>query len=89
MPSAAVEAARDSTCPRICPQQGLGDPVCGSDGVIYPSVCELRKKTCGKGVTVSGEKGACLRSSGSRCDHRCNNDKDPVCGTDGRTYLNK
>lgn len=41
---------RDSTCPRICPALGVGDPVCGTDGVIYPNICELRKKTCGKGT---------------------------------------
>lgn len=41
--------ARDSSCPRICPTQGAGDPVCGTDDIIYPNICELRKKTCGKG----------------------------------------
>ncbi|KMR04987.1 serine protease inhibitor dipetalogastin isoform x3 [Lasius niger] len=49
----------------------------------------MRKKMCGKGVTVVTEKTACLRSSGSKCEHRCPGDQDPVCGTDGRTYLNK
>lgn len=40
-------------------------------------------------MTVATEKIACLRSSGSKCEHRCPGDQDPVCGTDGRTYLNK
>nr|CAI5842728.1 unnamed protein product [Callosobruchus analis] len=43
-------ALRDASCPRICKENAYGDPVCGSDGVIYPNICEMKKKTCGKGL---------------------------------------
>ncbi|EFA06028.2 Agrin-like Protein [Tribolium castaneum] len=85
----ALTALRDSSCPRICTTHGYGDPVCGSDGIIYPNICELRKKTCGKGVKLSPDPNLCKRSSGSKCEHRCGSEKDLVCGTDGRTYLNR
>ncbi|CAG9834585.1 unnamed protein product [Diabrotica balteata] len=45
-----ISAYRDASCPRICKENAYGDPVCGSDGVIYPNICELKKKTCGKDV---------------------------------------
>ncbi|XP_014294342.1 serine protease inhibitor dipetalogastin [Halyomorpha halys] len=82
------QAARDASCPRVCPASAQ-EPVCGTDGFIYPSFCEMRKKTCGKGVQISTKQGLCQRAHGSNCDHRCGNERDPVCGTDGRTYLNR
>lgn len=46
---AETASVRNSSCPRICTPHGFGDPVCGSDGIIYANICELKKKTCGKG----------------------------------------
>ncbi|ODN03318.1 Agrin [Orchesella cincta] len=74
------------SCPRSCSK--VSDPVCASDGVIYANDCEMRRRTCGRGVS-SVNLELCTRISGSRCDHKCNNEFDPVCASDGRTYLNK
>ncbi|XP_035711856.1 agrin isoform X2 [Folsomia candida] len=74
------------SCPRSCSK--VSEPVCASDGVIYANDCEMRRRTCLKGV-ISVSLDLCTRTAGSRCDSKCNSEYDPVCASDGRTYLNK
>ena len=48
MPSQDGKTAR-CQCPSECPNYGDsqgGGPVCGSNGIDYPNMCELRKESC-------------------------------------------
>lgn len=45
-------------CQRVC--SGIYDPVCGSDGVTYGSVCELESMACTLGREIQvARRGPC------------------------------
>jgi len=79
-------------CPVNC--KGVKQkPVCGSDGQLYASICELKKMTCGFPLTryeriteVPLKK--CLEKIKTCSRMSCSRDTKYVCGNDGVTYRN-
>lgn len=72
-------------CPTEC-RQDVDSPVCGSDGNVYRSVCELRRQTCGQYVV--GVAAHHCRTTAS-CNENCGNEKNFVCGSDNKFYANE
>ncbi|XP_053339274.1 agrin [Clarias gariepinus] len=89
-------------CLDTCPQ--ISDPVCGSDGQTYSSQCQMNAISCTlqKHIQIK-HKGPCDKactncSFGAICDEQsrscvcpkeCVVSKQPVCGSDGTTYMNE
>ncbi|XP_036738492.2 agrin isoform X2 [Manis pentadactyla] len=91
----------ECVCQRAC--SGPYDPVCGSDGLTYSSMCELEATACALGREIQvARRGPCDRCGQCRfgalceaetgrcvCPSECVASAQPVCGSDGRTYASE
>ena len=83
---ACMKIAPDNSCPESCPDQQESDlPVCGSDGNVYRSQCELKKQTCGQHVIPVALHHCTATES---CNTECDRKVQSVCGSDGKIYRN-
>ncbi|MPC59809.1 Agrin [Portunus trituberculatus] len=72
-------------CGDPCPGIIGGASVCGSDGTKYPSQCHLEEAACHNHCLVMEDESRC---DGHLCPMVCPYFFDPVCGTNGITYMN-
>ncbi|XP_064460961.1 uncharacterized protein LOC135370950 [Ornithodoros turicata] len=79
----ARESRRIDACPNECPE--IYDPVCASNGEVYPNECTLKQETCGQNV-LQVPLNQCVQKT--KCPKQCLPILDPVCGSDGKRYLN-
>ncbi|XP_031777264.1 uncharacterized protein LOC100678116 isoform X3 [Nasonia vitripennis] len=71
------------SCPSLGDHEGAG-PVCGSDGVDYPSLCELNRVACTRAVNITvAFHGKCDPCAGVQCTEpevcQLEASRQPVC----------
>lgn len=79
----------------LCPDKCLDiyDPVCGKDGKLYPNLCIMQRRNCGK-VVGTQTLAICIASAREArkldsCPSDCSELYEPVCGSNGEVYLNE
>ena len=83
---ACMKITPDNSCPESCPDQRESDlPVCGSDGNVYRTQCEMKKFTCGQHVIPVALHHCTATES---CNTQCDRKVQSVCGSDGKIYRN-
>jgi len=78
-------SALTEKCPSSCARSLLSGAVCGSNGNVYPSECDMKRETCGQGV-VSVDRRHCQTTE--HCDAGCWRISRLTCGSDGKLYNN-
>ncbi|XP_076061584.1 agrin-like [Oratosquilla oratoria] len=64
------------------------EPVCGSDGFIYMSRCDMVDANCRRNIRTM-TLDFCKNGIKRTCNDLCNKMiKEPICGANGRTYIN-
>ncbi|XP_071817980.1 agrin-like [Apostichopus japonicus] len=77
--------------PKIKCHRQHNKEVCGSDGRTYITECHLRRRNCNKeNINLSiAYRGSCMKpNSQDECFRKCVHRYEPLCGSDGVTYLN-
>jgi len=84
---ACMKVTIETNCTSKC--SGLEDqtdvPVCGSDGNVYRTECEMKRRTCGQHV-IAVPLHHCTATES--CNAKCDRKVQSVCGSDGKIYRN-